>query len=72
MLSHIFMCTFFYLYCKIDTRNIMFIVVITAFSALRLLVGHAEEHPGGFRPIKFSDEVLVLLSVWSKVQMICI
>jgi len=32
------------------------------------LVGHQEQH---LACIKLSDEVLVLLSVWNKVQMIC-
>jgi len=41
---------------------------IFAFSALTLLVGRQEEHPAG----KWRDEVLVWLSVWGKVQMICI
>jgi len=40
-----------------------------AFSALTLLVGRQEEHPACK---KLSDEVLVQLSVWSEVQMICI
>jgi len=39
-----------------------------AISALILLVGHQERHPACK---KLSDEVLVWLSVWSKVQMIC-
>jgi len=36
---------------------------------LTLLAGHQEEHPACK---KLSDEVLVWLSVWSEVQMICI
>jgi len=40
-----------------------------AFSALTLLVEHQEEHPAHK---KLSDGVLVWLSVWSVVQMICI
>jgi len=36
---------------------------------LTLLVGRQEEHSDCK---KFSDEVLAWLSVWSKVQMICI
>jgi len=36
---------------------------------LMLLVGRQEEHPACE---KLSDEVLVWLSVWSKVEMICI
>jgi len=43
--------------------------LIFAFSALTLLAGHQEEHPACK---KMSDEVLAWLSVWSKVQMICI
>jgi len=40
-----------------------------AFSALALLVGHQEEH---LACKKLSDEVLVWLSVWSEVQIVCI
>jgi len=40
-----------------------------AFSALTLLVGHQEEHLA-FK--KLSDEVLLWLSVWSEVQIVCI
>jgi len=40
-----------------------------AFSALTLLVGRQEEHPAWK---KLSDEVLMWLSVWSEVQLICI
>jgi len=40
-----------------------------AVSALTLLAGHQEEHSACK---KLSDEVLVWLSVWSEVQMICI
>ena len=40
-----------------------------AFSALTLLVGHQEEHPACK---KLSDEVLVWLSVWSKMQTVCL
>jgi len=40
-----------------------------AFNALTLLVGHREEHPASR---KLNDEVLAWLSVWSKVQMVCI
>jgi len=39
------------------------------FSALMLLVGQQEEHPARK---KLSDEVLMWLSVWIKVQMTCI
>jgi len=45
-------------------------VILTAFSALALLVGHQEEHPAHK---KFNDGVLLAwLSVWSVAQMICI
>jgi len=49
----------------------MFIVTTNnyAFSALTLLVGHQEEHP---EYKKLSDKVLVWLSVWSEVQIVCI
>jgi len=40
-----------------------------AFSALTLLVGCQEEYPVCK---ELSDEVMAWLSVWSKVQMICI
>jgi len=40
-----------------------------AFHSLTLLVGCQEMHPACK---KLSDEVLVWLSVWSEVQMICI
>ena len=40
-----------------------------AFSALTLLAGRQEEHPACK---KLSDEVLVWLSVWSKVQIVCL
>jgi len=39
-----------------------------AFSALTLLVGRQEEHPVCK---KLNDEVLLWLSVWSKVQIVC-
>jgi len=42
--------------------------VYCTFSALTLLVGRQEEHPAR----KLSDEVLVWLSVWSGVQLICV
>ena len=42
---------------------------ILAFSALTLLVWHQIEHPACK---KLSDKVLVQLSAWSEVQMICI
>ena len=40
-----------------------------AFNALTMLVGRQEEHPACE---KLSDQVLAWLSIWSKVQMICI
>jgi len=43
---------------------------ILAFSALTLLVGRQEEHPACKKIL--SDGVLVSLSVWSVVQMICV
>jgi len=42
---------------------------VLAFSALTLLAGHQEEH---LTCKNMSDEVLVLLSVWSEVRMIWI
>jgi len=42
---------------------------VNKVSALTLLAGHQEEHPACK---KLSDEVLVWLSVWSGVQMLCI
>jgi len=44
-------------------------LVIIAFSAFTLLVGHQEEHTACK---KLSDDELLWLSVWSEVQMICI
>ena len=43
--------------------------LLIAFSALMLLVGRQEEHPACK---KLSDEVLVWLSICSKVQIVCI
>ena len=43
--------------------------VPASFSALTLLVGRQEGHPA-FKNL--SGELLVWLSVWSEVQMICI
>ena len=45
------------------------VLLLPAFSALILLVGHQEEH-AAYK--KLSEEVLAWLSVWSKVQMLCI
>jgi len=45
------------------------VAAIHAFIALTLLIGHQEEYPA----CKIlSDEVLVWLSIWSEVQMICV
>ena len=43
--------------------------ITVAFSALTLLAGRQEEHPA-YK--KLSDEVLVWLSVWSRVHIVCI
>ena len=43
------------------------VCVVSAFSALTLLVGHQEEHPACK-----NHEVLVWLSVWSEVHIVCI
>jgi len=51
-----------------DIQNILWPSVLSAFSALTLLVGCQEEHPAHK---KLSDGVLAWLSVWSVVQMIC-
>ena len=44
-------------------------MLFCAFSASILLAGHQEEHPACK---KLSDEVLVWLSVWSEVHIVCI
>ena len=44
-------------------------VLIIAFSALTLSVGRQEEHPACKN---LCDEVLVRLSVWSEVRIVCI
>jgi len=44
------------------------VTFVVAFSALTLSVGRQEEHPVCK---KLSDEVLVWLSVWSEVQIVC-
>ena len=56
---------------KVQISLIIIIIVITviAFSALMQLVGHQEEHPACK---KLSDGVLVWLSVWSEVHIVCI
>jgi len=41
---------------------------LVAFSALTLLLGHHKEH---LACKKLSDEVLVWLSVWNEVQIVC-
>jgi len=48
---------------------LLLILILDNFSALTLLVGQQEGH---LACKKSSDEVLVWLSVWSEVQMICI
>ena len=69
------------IYLENNCLNIVFIIncyklfgcyyklIRCAFSALTLLVGQQEEH---LACKKLSDELLVWLSVWSKVQMTCI
>ena len=54
-----------------SSNPLMFLQTVTlfAFNALPLLVGHQEAHPACK---KLSDEVLVWLSVWRKVQIFCI
>jgi len=49
--------------------HIIYNLCTVAFSALILLVVHQEEHPACK---KLSAEVLAKLTVWSKVQIICI
>jgi len=49
--------------------NYATVSTVSVFSALTLLVKRQKEH---LACKKLSDEVLALLSVWSKVQMICI
>jgi len=51
------------------STHLMYWTTVCAFSALTLLVGRQEEHPA-YK--KLSDEVLVWLSVWSEVQIVCI
>jgi len=50
------------------TVQVCWLVWVAAFSALTLLVGRQEAHPACK---KMSGGVLVWLSVWSEVQMIC-
>jgi len=45
------------------------ILLLIAFSALKLLLWHQEEH---LACKKLNDDVLAWLSAWNKVQMICI
>jgi len=57
--------------CRLNqTMEFCFLWFCCAFSALTLLVWQQEEHLVFIK--KMSDEVLVWLSAWSKVQMICI
>jgi len=55
--------------CGMGCRISVYHTPVVAFSALTLLVGRKEQHPVWK---KLSDEVLAWLSVWSKVQVICI
>jgi len=55
-------------YWKMRSHHWLVLVYCVSFSALTLLIGRQEGHPAW----KLSGEVLVWLSVWSKVQMICI
>jgi len=52
-----------------SSRLLWTTMALNAFSALTSLLGHEEEHPACK---KLSDEVLVWLSVWSEVQIVCI
>ena len=53
----------------VDIINILKIIDKEhAFSALTLVVWHQEKH----RPVKFSGEMMVWLSDWSEVQIVCI
>jgi len=45
----------------------LMLLLLYAFSALTLLVGRQGEHPACK---KLTDEVLVLLSVWSEVHIV--
>jgi len=56
-------------YIQFCQRHHEVLLLQFAVSALTLLVGWQEEHPVCK---KLSDEVLAWLSVWSKVQVICI
>jgi len=51
------------------TYSAMLACLFCAFSALALLVGRPEEHSACK---KMTDEVLVWLSVWNEVQIVCI
>jgi len=50
---------------QLKVRNIGWLLIACAFSALTLLVGRQEGHPSCK---KLSGEVLAWLSVWSEVQ----
>ena len=57
-------------HCATHFRNFIAFQDTSAFSALSLLlVGCQKEHPACK---KLSDEVLVWLSIWSEVQIVCI
>jgi len=60
---------FYFIYLFVIIITGLIFIYLFAFSALKLLVGCQEKHPACE---KLSDEVLAWLSVWSKVQMICI
>ena len=55
--------------CKFRGTFLNDLVIVIAFSVLTLLVGRQKDHPACKN---LSDEVLVWLSVWSKVQTVCI
>jgi len=53
----------------LSSSFIIIVITVIAFNALMQLVGHQEEHPACK---KLSDGVLVWLSVWSEVHIVCI
>jgi len=68
--ENLYVCLYDHVYACINATNRKELTVFfkIAFSALTLLDGHQEEHRACK---KLSDEVLAWLSVWSKVQMMC-
>jgi len=60
---------YYYYYYLFYYLTVIAFSALIAFTALTLLVGRQEEHPASK---KLSDEVLVWLSVCSKVQIVCI